>query len=57
MCETILDDEAIDEQDRASTAHDAAWREQRLVNPKGFKEETYQLAVGGECIAKREGAK
>jgi len=27
------------------------------MNPKGFQEETYQLAVGGECIAKTEGAK
>jgi len=57
VCETILDDEAMNEQDLASTAYDAGWRDQKLMNPKGFKEGTFQLAVCGECIAKTEGAK
>jgi len=57
VCETILDDEAMNEQDLASTAYDAGWKDQKLMNPKGFKEGTFQLAVCGECIAKTEGAK
>jgi len=55
VCETILDDEAINEQDLASTAYDAGRRVQKLVNPKGFKEGTYKLAEHSSRTASEGG--